>query len=106
MTADQLEARWYSQAAWARAQAARLHPSSLLRTATNETQLRTAMEILRDARAQTFLELATGTQQPSLAEAAGWLAGKLELDLVPEVARAIWITQGCPDTPPAQRIAR
>jgi hypothetical protein len=106
MTADPLEARWSSQATWARAEAARLHPSSLLRSAADETQLRAAMESLRDARAQTFLELATGTQQPSLAEAAGWLAGKLEQDLVPEVARAIWITQGCPDTPPDQRIAR
>src|SRR5438045_3964699 len=106
MTAAQLEERWYSQAAWARAEAARLHPTTLLRTATtNETQLRTAMERLRDARAQTFLELSTGTKQPSLAEAAGWLAGNLEMDLVPVVARAIWITQGCPTTPPNQPIS-
>jgi hypothetical protein len=106
MTTDQLEERWYSQAAWARAEAARLHPSSLLRTATDADQLRATMERLRDARAKTFLELSTGTKQPSLAKAAGWLAGNLELDLVPEVARAIWITQGCPHTPPDQRIAR
>src|SRR3954454_7743629 len=106
MTADLLEARWYSQAAWARAEAARLHPTTLLRTATNEAQLRAAVERLRDARAKTFLELSTGTKQPSLAKAAGWLAGNLELDLVPEVARAIWITHGCPTTPPNQPISR
>jgi hypothetical protein len=106
MTADPLETRWYSQAAWARAEAARRHPSSLLRTATDADQLRATMERLRDARAQTFLELSTGTKQPSLAQAAGWLAGNLELDLVPEVARAIWITQGCPDTLPNQPVAR
>jgi hypothetical protein len=102
MTADLLELRWYSQAAWARAEAARLHPSSLLHKATDQTQLVAAIEMLRDARAKTFLELSTGTRQPSLAEAAGWLAGNLELDLVPMVAKAIWITQGCPDTPREQ----
>lgn len=102
MAADLLEARWYSQAAWARAEAARLHPTTLLRTATKESQPRAAVERLRDARAQTFLELSTGTKQPSLAEAAGWLAGNLEPDLVPVVARAIWVTQGRPAPPPDQ----
>jgi hypothetical protein len=102
MATDQLEERWNSTASWARAEAARLHPSSLLRTATDETELRAAMETLRDARAQTFLELATGTKQPPLAKAAGWLTGSLEQELVPVVARAIWITHGCPATPPNQ----
>jgi hypothetical protein len=105
MNAGQLEERWSAQAAWARTEAARLHPSSPLHAATNETELRTAMERLRDARAQAFLELSTGTKQPVLAKAAGWIAGNLELELVPVVARAIWITQGCPGRPPDQERA-
>lgn len=63
-----------------------------------------ALEQLRDDRAQAFLEFSTGTRQPSLAQAAGWLSIELELELLPVVARAIWITQGCPQLPPYQLV--
>src|SRR5229473_6801397 len=89
MTPDTLEARWHSRASWARDQAARLHPSA-------------ALQLVMGDRTHAFLELSTGTKQPSLAQAAGWLSTALELELVPVVARAIWITQGCPQTPPNQ----
>jgi len=101
MTLDTLEARWYVRASWARDQAARLHPGAPLQLVMDDnSQLAAALDRLVDDRAQAFLELSTGTKQPSLAQAAGWLSTALELELVPVVARAIWITQGCPQTPP------
>jgi hypothetical protein len=103
MTLDTLEARWCIRASWARDQAARLHPCAPLQLVADDTsQLAAALERLRDERAQAFLEFATGTRQPSLAQAAGWLSIDLALELLPVVARAIWITQGCPPLPPNQ----
>jgi hypothetical protein len=100
MTLDMLEARWYLRASWARHQAARLHPCAPLQLVMDDNrQLVPALEKLRDARAQAFLEFSTGTRLPPLAQAAGWLSTDLELELLPVVARAIWITQGCPQTP-------
>src|SRR5216683_2314354 len=103
MTLDTLEARWYIRASWARDLAAHLHPCAALQLALDDnSQLGAALERVTDDRTHAFLELSTGTRQPSLAQAAGWLSLDLELELVPVVARAIWITQGCPQTPPNQ----
>jgi hypothetical protein len=99
MTLDTLEARWRIRASWARDQAARLHPSAALQLVKDNTgQLGPALDRLIHDRTHAFLELSTGTRQPSLTQAAGWLSIDLELELVPVVARAIWITQGCPQT--------
>src|SRR5712692_313380 len=99
MPLDTMETRWYIRASWARDQAARLHPSAALQLVLDDnSQLGPALKRLTDDRTQAFLELSTGTRQPSLAQAAGWLSIDLELELVPVVARAIWITQGCPQT--------
>ena len=107
MPLDTLEARWLIRASWARDQAARLHPCAPLQLVMdNHSQLVPALKRLRDERAQAFLEFSTGTRQPSLAQAAGWLSLDLELELVPEVARAIWITQGCPESPPSPLVSR
>jgi len=105
MTPDRREIRWQLRASWARDQAARLHPCAPLQLVMDDKrQLVAALEQLRDDRAQAFLEFSTGTRQPSLAEAAGWLSIDLELELLPVVARAIWITQGCPQLPPHQLV--
>jgi len=102
MTLDALEARWLIRASWARDQAARLHPCAPLQLVMDDnSQLVPALDRLIDDRTQAFLELSTGTRQPSLAQAAGWLSIDLELELLPVVARAIWISQGCPETPPS-----
>jgi|SRR4051794_12972292 hypothetical protein len=105
MTPARLETRWQLRASWARDQAARLHPCAPLQLVMDDShQLVAALERLRDERAQAFLEFSTGTRQPSLAQAAGWLSIDLELELLPVVARAIWITHGCPQMPPNQLV--
>src|SRR5215216_1938939 len=103
MTLDTRESHWYIRASWARYHAATLHPCAPLRLVLHDhNQLVPALEKLVDDRTHAFLELSTGTRQPSLSQAAGWLSIDLELELVPVVARAIWITQGCPQLPPHQ----
>ena len=96
-----LETRWHSRASWARHQAVQLYPSAKLQLVMDDaSRLVPALERLMDQRTQAFLELSTDTNQPSLAQAAGWLSIDLTLELVPVVARAIWITHGCPQPPP------
>jgi hypothetical protein len=100
MAIDILESQWQRRASWARYLAAIQHPCAPLKLVMDDNrQLLPALEKLRDERAQAFLEFSTGARLPSLAQAAGWLPIELELELLPVVARAIWITQGSPHIP-------
>jgi hypothetical protein len=89
---ESIDQFWQEQSKWAVDEAARLNPKIPLvglPAAIQESHYKKMLE----SRQQTWLELVTGTKQPVISTAGGWLPHSTRMELLEPVARAIWQVQ-------------
>lgn len=87
------QSEWNHRVDWAWKQSRLLYPSDHMPQLADlgPHSYKPALELLRAQRTQAFMELATGQPLPHFSTFAGSLPMWDQIQLLPQVARAIWI---------------